>query len=79
MVGRVDEHKMGAGPAHLGTRHHKPEMFRLDMLPPCLQSVGHRHAKASLIATKAFLDACSHLAGHLRHFGLLEENWAGIR
>jgi hypothetical protein len=64
MVGRTDQHEVGAGPAHLGTGDHEPEVRGLDMLSSCLQAMVHGGGQAGFIAAQANLDAAGHFFVH---------------
>lgn len=50
VVGRSDQHKMGARPANFGACHHKLEVSWLCMLTAHCKAMVHRHAEACGVA-----------------------------
>jgi uncharacterized protein len=60
VVRAVDQHEMRRRPTDLGAGHHQPEMLRFGVLAAVLEAMGHRRAKAGLVAIKACVDTCAH-------------------
>ena len=64
----ADQHEMRRRPADFGTRHHEPEVLRLDVLAALLQAVRHRHSEADLVAAHALIDAGLHFLAYMLHW-----------